>query len=291
MALKIVQVSSNLARPCSYSFSPSSPSYKPQLPLRPAASRISTKKHQKSSTSVLKCRANLHGCMDEVVQSKKDQTTEIPIVLHPSVTFPGTMLQLQAFEFRYRIMMQTVVQEGLKFGVIYSGKNGTMADAGCIVQVIECQRLTDDRFFLTCVGGDRFRVIEIIRTKPYVVARVQVLSDQVCSEPQHDMGSLMQLVEQHLKNVTMLSEKLNQNLTGDHHQSLKLSRLHSAASFSFLVARLFIEDRLEQQTLLQMDDTAQRLAREGMYLERRSKYLAAIAAIKGAFEHLSCNEK
>lgn len=229
--------------------------------------------------------------MDEVVQSRKDQTTEIPIVLHPSVAFPGSMLQLQAFEFRYRIMMQTVLQEGLTFGVIYSGKNGGMADAGCIVQVIECQRLVDDRFFLTCVGGDRFRVIEIIRTKPYVVARVQVLSDQACSEPHDDMGSLMQQVEQHLKNVAVLSEKLNWNLTGDHRQSLQLSRLHSAASFSFLVARLFIDDRLEQQTLLQLDDTAQRLAREGMYLERRSKYLAAIAAIKDAFDHLPCNDK
>jgi hypothetical protein len=116
---------------------------------------------------------------------------------------------------------------------------------------------------------------------------------QVCSEPQGDMGTLVQRVEQHLKNVAMLSEKLNRNLTADDYQyrAAQLRGLRSAASFSFLVARLFIDDRLEQQTLLQVDDTAQRLAREGMYLERRSKYLAAIAAIKDAFQHLSCNEK
>uniref|UniRef100_A0A0A9G5W7 Lon N-terminal domain-containing protein n=1 Tax=Arundo donax TaxID=35708 RepID=A0A0A9G5W7_ARUDO len=287
MALKTLQVSPNLARPSRYSFSPSSPSYQPKLPPRLDA-RITAKKHQKSSTSVLKCRANLHGCMDEVVQSQKDQTTEIPIVLYPSVIFPGATLQLQAFEFRYRIMMQTLLQEGLKFGIIYLGKNGRMTDVGCIVHVIECERLIDNRFFLTCISKDRFQIIEIVRTKPYVVARIQVLNDQPGSKLQDDLGSLMQQVAHHQKNVAMLSDKLGWK-PGRDHQAEQLLRLHSAASFSFLVARLCIDDRSEQQALLQMDDTAHRLAREGRYLKRRSKYLAAIAAIKDAFEHLSCN--
>jgi Lon protease-like protein len=301
MALKTVQASSNLARPGIYTFSPCSPSYKPKFPLGPSeySRRISTTKRQKSgSPSALKCRANLHGCTDEAVQSRKDQTAEIPIVLYPSVAFPGATLQLQAFEFRYRIMMHTLLQEGLRFGVVYSGKNCGMADVGCVVQVIECEKLIDGRFFLTCVVGDRFRVVETVRTKPYVVARIQVLDDdQVCSEPRDDMaGTLAQRVRQHLKNVAMLSEKLDRSrhlTAGDYHYRAAQLRgpRSSAASFSFLVARLFIDDRLEQQTLLQVDDTAQRLAREGMYLERRGRYLAAIAAIKDAFEHLSCNEK
>ncbi|CAN6294755.1 unnamed protein product [Urochloa humidicola] len=291
MALKTLQLPSSLARPSSYSFSPcpSLPSYQPKLPSRLDA-RAATKKRQKRVTSVLKCRANLHGCMDEVIQTPKDQTTEIPIVMYPSVAFPGATLQVQAFEFKYRIMMHTLLQQGLKFGVIYCDKNGRMADVGCIVHVIECERLSDDRFFLTCVGEDRFRVVETVRTKPYVVARIQVLNEQPGSEPQDGLGSLMQQVEQHLNNVTMLSGKLNQKLRGDHHAN-QLIRMHSAVSFSFLVARFFIDNHLEQQTLLQMTDTTQRLAREGMYLERRSKYMAAIAAIKDAFEHLSCSEK
>ncbi|CAL4923104.1 unnamed protein product [Urochloa decumbens] len=291
MALKTLQLPSSLATPSSYSFSPcpSSPSYGPKLPTRLDA-RAAAKKHQKRTTSVLKCRANLHGCIDEIVQTPKDQTTEIPIVMYPSVAFPGATLQVQAFEFKYRIMMHTLLQQGLKFGVIYCDKNGRMADVGCIVHVIECERLSDDRFFLTCIGEDRFRVVEIVRTKPYVVARIQVLNEQLGSGPQDDLGSLMWQVEQHLKNVTMLSGKLNQKMRGDHHAK-QLLRMHSAVSFSFLVARVFIDDQLEQQTLLQMTDTTQRLAREGMYLERRSKYMAAIAAIKDAFEHLSCSEK
>ncbi|KAG0550752.1 hypothetical protein BDA96_01G364900 [Sorghum bicolor] len=308
MALRTLHLPSKLARPNSHSFSPSSsPPHQPKLPPGPGPQQqtrvaTATKQQQqqlcKRSTPLLKvkCRASLHDCMDEeTVETPKDQTTEIPIVAYPSVVFPGATLQLQAFEFRHRIMMHTLLQQGLRFGVLCSaGKTGTgrMADVGCVVHVVECERLTDDRFFLTCVGKDRFRVIDIVRTKPYVVARIQVLlSDRHHSVPlpQGDLGSLMQQVEQQVKNVAMLSEKLNRKPL-PYRQGDQLHRLHTAASLSFLVARLFIDDRLEQQTLLQMDDTGQRLVREGMYLERRSKYLAAIAAIKDAFQHLSCNE-
>lgn len=291
MAFKTVQAPSSLARPNSYSFSSSQSSYQPKPPSRPQA-RVAAS-NQLKSPSVLKCRANPHGCVDEVVQSQLDQTSEIPIVLYHSVVFPGERLKLQTFEFRYRIMMQTLLQESLSFGIIYSGrKDSGMADVGCMVHVVECEKLVDDRFFLTCVGGERFRVLEVVRTKPYVIARIQVFTDRCSpnSGNQGDLGYLMQQVEGHLKNVTMLSDKLNWRLRRDH-QAGKVSRIHSPASFSFTVARLFIDDRSEQQWLLGLDDTAQRLVREGRYLEQRSKYLAAIAAIRDAFQHLSCNEK
>jgi Lon protease-like protein len=189
--------------------------------------------------------------------------------------------------------MHTLLQESLTFGIIYSGRKGSrMDDVGCMVHVVECEKLVDDRFFLTCVGGDRFNVLEVVRTKPYVIARVQVLTDRASPNPgyQVQLGYLMQQVEGHLKNVTMLSEKVNWKLRGDH-QAGHLSRMHSPESFSFTVARLFVDDRSEQQWLLRLDDTAQRLVREGRFLEQRSKYLAAIAAIRDAFQHLSCNEK
>ena len=293
MAFKTLQAPSSLARPNSYSFSPPRHSYQPKLPSGPEA-RVAVKNHIKSRASVLKWRANLHGCVDEVFQSQLDhQTTEIPIVLYHSVVFPSERLQLQTFEFRYRTMMQTLLQETLSFDIIYSGrKDSGMADVGCMVHGVECERLVDDRFFLTCVGRDRFRVLEVVRTKPYVIARIQVFTDRCSPNSGHqgDLGCLMQQVEGHLKNVRMLSDKLNWRLRRDH-QTEKVSRMHSPASFSFAVARLLVDDRSEQQWLLRLDDTAQRLVREGRYLEQRSKYLAAIAAIRDAFQHLSCNEK
>ncbi|XBI44351.1 hypothetical protein VPH35_108994 [Triticum aestivum] len=287
MAFKTLQAPASLARPGSCSFSPSNSKsycYQPKPHSRTQA-RITTKNRLQSSP-VLKC-----GRVDEVVQSHQDhQTTEIPILLHQSVVFPGQTLQLQTVEFRYRIMMQTLLlQEGQSFGIIYSSrKDSRMADVGCMVNIVQCDKLVDDRFLLTCVGGDRFRVLEVVRTKPYVIARVQVLKDRD-SPDSSNLGCLLQQVEGHLKDVTMLSDKLSWKLMGD--KARQLSRMHSPESFSLVVARLFVKDRSEQQWLLGLDDTAQRLVREGMYLQQRSKYLAAVAAIRDAFGQLSCNEK
>ncbi|KAF2940078.1 hypothetical protein DAI22_03g243600 [Oryza sativa Japonica Group] len=41
---------------------------------------------------------------------RQEQAAEIPIVLFPSVVFPGATVQLQAFEFRYRTMVHTRLQ-------------------------------------------------------------------------------------------------------------------------------------------------------------------------------------
>uniref|UniRef100_A0A453N1Y8 Lon N-terminal domain-containing protein n=3 Tax=Aegilops tauschii TaxID=37682 RepID=A0A453N1Y8_AEGTS len=256
MAFKTLQAPPSLARPDSCSFSPTNSKsccYQPKPHSRPQA-RIATKNRLHSSP-VLKCRANPRGRIDEVVQLHQDhQTTEIPIVLHQSVVFPGQTLQMQTVEFRYRIMMQTLLlQEGHSFGIIYSSrKDSRMADVGCMVHIVQCDKLVNDRFFLTCVGGDRFRVLEVVRTKPYVIARVQVLKDRK-SPDSSNLGSLMQQVEGHLKDVTMLSDKLSWKLVGD--KARQLSRMHSPESFSLVVARLFVEDRSEQQWLLELDDT------------------------------------
>ncbi|KAF0922314.1 hypothetical protein E2562_031806 [Oryza meyeriana var. granulata] len=183
MALKTLQVPSSFARPicCSFVSSSSRLSLRPK-PASGVAARIAGERRRRRNSSS-ECRAgNLHGCVDEgaAVGSRQDQAAEIPIVLFPSVVFPGATVQLQAFEFRYRIMVHTLLQEGLtRFGVVYSGGGGDGVAAGvvgCVAHVVECERLVDGRFFLTCVGGDRFRVVGAVRTKPYVVARIQLIS-------------------------------------------------------------------------------------------------------------------
>ncbi|KAL6211474.1 hypothetical protein ACLB2K_016700 [Fragaria x ananassa] len=43
-----------------------------------------------------------------------------PLFPLPLVLFPGAILPLQIFEFRYRMMMHSLLQTDLRFGVIYS---------------------------------------------------------------------------------------------------------------------------------------------------------------------------
>jgi Lon protease-like protein len=49
-------------------------------------------------------------------------------------------------------------------------------------EVIKHEQLVDDRFFMTCKGQDRFRVVSMVRTKPYLMAQVEWLEDRPSQE-------------------------------------------------------------------------------------------------------------
>lgn len=82
---------------------------------------------------------------------------ELPIYPLPMVLFPGAVLPLQLWEFRYRIMMHTLLQTDLKFGVLFSdpmfsGTEYYSHQVGCVAEVVKHQRLVDGRFSIICKG-------------------------------------------------------------------------------------------------------------------------------------------
>ncbi|MQM14428.1 hypothetical protein Taro_047356, partial [Colocasia esculenta] len=72
----------------------------------------------------------------------------------PLVLFPGAILPLQIFEFRYRIMMHTLLETDLYFGVVFSDA-GSVAGIDCVGEVVKHERLVDNRFFLICKGQEQ----------------------------------------------------------------------------------------------------------------------------------------
>jgi ATP-dependent protease La (LON) substrate-binding domain len=94
--------------------------------------------------------------------SMSSNLVELPIFPLPLVLFPGATLPLQIFEFRYRIMMRTLLQTDLRFGVLFSNlmpsstdPSSALVEVGCVAEVVKHQRLVDDRFFLICKGQVR----------------------------------------------------------------------------------------------------------------------------------------
>jgi len=133
---------------------------------------------------------------------------ELPLFPLPLVLFPGAILPLQIFELRYRMMMHTLLQTDLRFGVIYSDSVSGTADVGCVGEVVKHERLVDDRFFLICKGQERFRVTNLVRTKPYLVAEVTWLEDRPSGDGEEDLEALASEVEGHMKDVIRLSNRL-----------------------------------------------------------------------------------
>ncbi|KAI3460356.1 hypothetical protein Pfo_017019 [Paulownia fortunei] len=210
---------------------------------------------------------------------KSDDVVELPLFPLPLVLFPGAILPLQIFEFRYRMMMHTLLHTDLRFGVIYTDSATGTADVGCVGEVIKHERLVDDRFFLICKGQERFRVTKLVRTKPYLVAEVTWLEDRPSGEVE-DLDALANEVEMYMKDVIRLSNRLN----GKPEKEVQdLRRNLFPTPFSFFVGSTFEGAPREQQALLELEDTAMRLKREKETLRNTLNYLTAASAVKDVF--------
>ncbi|XP_061970020.1 uncharacterized protein LOC133692870 [Populus nigra] len=234
---------------------------------------------QKRRAASLKCSASSfsekhHNTNDP----KSDDVVELPLFPLPLVLFPGAILPLQIFEFRYRIMMHTLLHTDLRFGVIFSDAVSGTAEVGCVGEIVKHERLVDDRFFLICKGQERFRVTNIVRTKPYLVAEVTWLEDRPSGE--EDVDALATEVETHMKDVIRLSNRLNGK---PEKEAQDLRRNLFPTPFSFFVGSTFEGAPREQQALLELEDTATRLKREKETLRNTLNYLSAASAVKDAF--------
>ena len=219
-----------------------------------------------------------------------DDTVELPLFPLPLVLFPGTILPLQIFEYRYRIMMHTLLQSDLRFGIVFSGKgNGTAAAIGCVGQVVRYERLPDDRFFLICRGEERFRVTEIVRRRPYLVGKVKWLEDRPSASTDTSEGpdELADEVATIMRDVIRLSGKM-QGKVEEAPEDLRKSAFPTP--FSFWVASTFEGAPMEQQALLELEDTTERLKRERETLRSTLNYLTAATAVKDAFSGDKGNE-
>ncbi|MDJ0554999.1 MAG: LON peptidase substrate-binding domain-containing protein, partial [Microcoleaceae cyanobacterium MO_207.B10] len=132
---------------------------------------------------------------------------ELPLFPLPElVLFPGRPLPLHIFEFRYRIMMNTILESDHKFGVLMWDPNQNQFVAtGCCAEIIHCQRLPDDRMKILTLGQQRFRILDTVREKPYLVGLVEWIED---NPPEKDLRDLASNVEALLRDVVHLSGKL-----------------------------------------------------------------------------------
>ena len=199
---------------------------------------------------------------------------ELPLFPLPEVVlFPGRPLPLQIFEFRYRIMMNTILEGDRRFGVLMWDPNQNKVSAvGCCADVIHCQRLPDDRMKIMTLGQQRFRVLDAVREKPYLVGLVEWMEDE---PPQKDLRPLGKDVEQLLRDVVRLSSKLM-----DQPIDLPEDIPSLPTELSYWVASYLYGAATEQQTLLELQDTAARLERETEILTSTRNHLAARTVLK-----------
>ncbi|NEO27048.1 MAG: LON peptidase substrate-binding domain-containing protein [Kamptonema sp. SIO4C4] len=209
-----------------------------------------------------------------MVSSSSIAVRELPLFPLPDVVlFPGRPLPLHIFEFRYRIMMNTILESDRRFGVLmFDPVRGQISEVGCCAEVIHFQRLPDDRMKILTLGQQRFRVLEYVREKPYRVGLVEWVEDNTTDQ---DLRPMATEVEQLLRDVVHLSAKLT-----DQKVELPEDLPNLPLELSYWVASNLYGVASEQQTLLEMQDTTERLQRESEILTSTRNHLAARTALK-----------
>ncbi len=204
---------------------------------------------------------------------------ELPLFPLPEVVlFPSRPLPLHIFEYRYRIMMNTILENDRRFGVLsIDPTTGEIAEYGCCAEILHFQRLPDDRMKMLTFGQQRFRVLEYVREKPYRVGLVEWIEDR---PPTKDLKPIATEVEELLRDVVHLSAKLTS-------QKIELpdDLPSSPTELSYWVASNLYGVASEQQALLEMQDTLERLQREQEILSSTRNHLAARTALKDALDN------
>ncbi|MDG2991269.1 LON peptidase substrate-binding domain-containing protein [Candidatus Synechococcus calcipolaris G9] len=203
---------------------------------------------------------------------------ELPLFPLPDVVlFPGRPLPLHIFEFRYRIMMNTILEGDRRFGVLmWDPQTGRPATIGCCAEILRYERLPDDRMIVDSLGQQRFRVLDYVREKPYRIGLVEWLEDEPTAT---DLRPLGQEVRQLLNDVVRLSSKLTEQAI-----ELPADVPTSPLELSYWIASNFRGVAMEQQKLLELQATKARLEREAEILITTRNHLAARTVLKDTFK-------
>ena len=112
-----------------------------------------------------------------------DHYRELPIFPLNTVLFPNAQLPLQIFEERYKRMLNDIMESDSMFGVALIregrevGGSATTYEIGTVARATQVERMDSERFFVASVGVRPFRLLDVIRRRPYMIAEVELLDD------------------------------------------------------------------------------------------------------------------
>ena len=202
---------------------------------------------------------------------------ELPLFPLPDVVlFPRDVLPLHIFESRYRMMLQSVLEDDRRFGVVrWDPQTQSMASVGCCAEVLQHQTAEDGRSNIVTLGQQRFRVLDVVRETPYRTALVSWIEDEPVDD-QTKLNELATSVDQALRDVVELTGKLTGSPAALPEDLPDLPR-----ELSFWIgAHLGGPVAEQQQELLELTDTQERLEQEFAMLDETRRQLAARTVLR-----------
>ena len=184
----------------------------------------------------------------------------MPLFPLNTVLFPNASLPLQIFEERYKLMLRECMEADNRFGVALIregpevGGPAVPHEIGTMAHITQVNRIEGDRFFVSAVGVQRFRVLDFTQREPFLAAEVELLDEAGPNSESSD-----ELVQE----ATDAFSKYAQASVGVSGGWVSRTRVPSdPGALSYHIANSVQLDLSEKQRLLEHESAASRLVAE-----------------------------
>ena len=199
----------------------------------------------------------------------------LPLFPLGAVLYPGMLLPLHIFEERYRQLVRDLLAgaELRRFGVIAIRKGretgidgvSSLYEVGCTATLRRVDRHDDGRFDIVTIGTQRFRLLRLDQTRPYLQGEVEMLTEKP-TDPAA-AGPAVRVIQ------AAFREYLDA-LTEWGGATIRLEEMPDEPELlSFIVAAAMVIDLPERQAMLAESDTLRRLAMQRALLSRETAML------------------
>ncbi len=198
----------------------------------------------------------------------------LPLFPLGTVLFPGMLLPLHVFEERYRQLVRDLLvapHESRVFGVVAIregrevGSDGVRAlhGVGCVARLRRVEPYDDGRFDVVTSGSQRFRLVALDESRPYLRGEVELLGEPD-GRRAADLASRVAAVYAVYRKALGAAEEESAD---------------DARALSYSVAAGAVLDLTVRQRLLEVPDTTSRLAAELVLLRRETTLLSVLPSL------------
>lgn len=131
-----------------------------------------------------------------------------------AVLFPNMRMPLHIFEERYKVMIRECIEEDAPFGVLLikageeTGGSAVPHDVGTTARILQVEYLDDGRMNIFAMGEQRFRIVSVNTTQPYLRAEVTPLDQEPATDSAYGaMPKAREMFEDYLKTYFAMADQ------------------------------------------------------------------------------------
>ena len=199
-------------------------------------------------------------------------TQEIPLFPLKTVLFPGMTLPLHIFEPRYQLMIGECIKASQPFGVVriragseVDDKQVQICEVGTTAFITQVERLDGGLMNIATLGCNRFKVMSVHNTRPFLSGIIQEFPLQDTEHPQVALlaGQLEPKLRRYLNIFATLAKV-----------QFEVETLpKDPTTLAFLTAIVLRTPMEDKQTLLNVPDLLTLLRLENKFLWREAEIL------------------